>query len=177
MSFQSASSSSATACANAVPTCWPISAFSMCTVTIPPRSTVYQTVGEKLPAANASPALPVTPDNNEKPQVRPAPAVTVPIRNWRRFTSSTACLRARVLAISRLLLAGGRAVHVLGGALDRLLDPDIGHAATEIAVHRLHDLRVGGIGVFAQEGCCLHDLPRLAPAALRHLLGDPGALY
>src|SRR5215469_4347221 len=177
MSFQSASSSSATACANAVPTCWPISAFSMCTVTIPPRSTVYQTVGEKLPAANASPALPVTPDSSEKPQVRPAPAVIVPIKNWRRFTSRTAFLRARIFAISRLLLAGGRAVHVLSGALDCLLDPDIGHAAAEIAVHRLDDLRVRGIGILAQEGCRLHDLARLAPAALRHLLGDPGALH
>src|SRR5262249_20714377 len=151
--------------------------FSMCTVTIPPRSTVYQTVGEKLPAANASPALPVTPDNNEKPQVRPAPAVIVPIRNWRRFTSRTACLRARVFAISRLLLSSGCGTHVLGGALDRLCDAHIGHAVAKIGVHRFDDLRIVGIGVFAQQRRRLHDLSRLAPAALRHLLGDPSALY
>src|SRR5258708_11252328 len=173
MSFQSASSSSATACASAVPTCWPISDLVMCTVTMPPRSIVYHTVGEKLPAASASPALPMSVGSSEKPQVSPAPVAMLPTRNWRRFTRRAVALRANVSVMSDLLRP---AAHVLGGALDGFLDPHIGHAAAAITVHRLDDLRIAGVGVLLQQRCSLPDLPRLAPAALRHLLGDPGAL-
>src|SRR6266851_2581557 len=173
MSFQSASSSSATACASAVPTCWPISDLVMCTVMMPPRSIVYHTVGEKLPAASASPAPPMSVGSSEKPQVSPAPVAMLPTRNWRRFTRPAVALRANVSVMSDLL---GPAAHVLGGAFDGFLDPHISHAAAEIAVHRLDDLRIARVGVPLQQRRRLHDLPRLAPAALRHLLGDPGPL-
>jgi hypothetical protein len=39
-----------------------------------------------------------------------------------------------------------------------------------------NDFGFGGIGVLGEQGSCLHDLPGLAVAALRNLLGDPRAL-
>ena len=51
---QSASSSSATICAMALDTCWPISALPTITVTFPSGAIEYQTVGSNLPAARAS---------------------------------------------------------------------------------------------------------------------------
>src|SRR5215471_7275072 len=134
-SFQSTSSSSATDCASAVPTCWHISDLVMCTVTMPLRSMVYQTVGEKLPAASASLALPVMPGKAAKPKVSPAPLAMLPMRNPRRSTERATILRASVSLMSDLL----RLTHLVGSALDRLLDAHIGHAATEIAVHRFDD--------------------------------------
>src|SRR5437762_965572 len=95
-SFQSASSSSATIWASAVPTPWPISAFVMCTVMIPSGVIVRAAFGS--------------------------------------------------------------------------------NAAADVAGHRGHDLLVGRVGALRQERRRLHDLARLAVAALRHLLGDPRLL-
>src|SRR2546422_4573861 len=53
-SFQSASSSSATIWASAVPTPWPISAFVMCTVMIPSGVIVRVAFGSNAAAADAS---------------------------------------------------------------------------------------------------------------------------
>src|SRR5258708_6477557 len=105
----------------------------MCTVTMPPRSMVYQTVGEKLPAASAAPAPPVTIGKAEKPKVSPAPVAMVPIRNWRRSTVR-AVLRASLVLISGLLLLHF-AVRLVPDILDGSLDADIRHAAAEVAVH------------------------------------------
>ncbi len=51
--LQSASSSSATICAIADETCWPISAFPTITVTMPSGPIEYHGVGPKLLAASA----------------------------------------------------------------------------------------------------------------------------
>ena len=40
-----------------------------------------------------------------------------------------------------------------------------------------YDLRVGGLGSFGEQSDCLHDLSRLAVAALRNGVFDPGRLY
>ena len=70
-------------------------------------------------------------------------------------------------------VAGGRRAHFGGGAHDRLLDPRIGHAAAEIAVHMRDHFFLGGIGILGEQRSRLHDLAGLAVAALRNLLGDP----
>jgi hypothetical protein len=56
MSFQDASSSSATSCAMVLEICWPISALPTVTTTLPSWPIEYQTDGSKLAlvAANAS---------------------------------------------------------------------------------------------------------------------------
>ena len=58
---QSASSSSATICAMAEDTCWPISALPTITVTLPSGAIEYHAVGSNLPAASAS-LMPCTPE-------------------------------------------------------------------------------------------------------------------
>ena len=75
-----------------------------------------------------------------------------------------------------MLCHGLDSPHVGGGAHDGALDTRIGHATAEIAVHVRDDFGLGGIGVFGEQRSGLHDLPGLAVAALRDLLGDPRAL-
>src|SRR6266446_6477071 len=125
MSFQSTSSSSATICASAVPTPWPISALKMWTVTSPSGVSVM-----------------------------PTPATVVVLMKSRR-------------SIRRAMS------HPLGGALDRAPDTQVGRAAAQVARHGGVDVRVGRLGVLGEERGGLHDLTRLAIAALGDLFGDP----
>ncbi len=81
MSFQSASSSSATIWASAVPTPWPISALVMWTVTAPSGVMVSAAFGSNDVAAPAS----STPPGIVKRSVRPTPAAAVDLKNSRRL--------------------------------------------------------------------------------------------
>ena len=81
MSFQSASSSSATICASAVPTPWPISAFVMCTVTSPSCVMVSAAFGSYAAAPSAAPG-----PTSGKRMVSAAPAAAADPRNARRVT-------------------------------------------------------------------------------------------
>src|SRR4029077_8525818 len=73
--------------------------------------------------------------------------------------------------------------HMLGhgsglprGALDCAHDALIGSAAADVRAHVLDDLIARRLGaVFAQVSRA-HDLPGLAVATLRHLLGEPSLL-
>src|SRR5256712_13999200 len=141
-SFQSASSSSATIWASAVPTPWPISAFVMCTVMIPSGVIVRVAFGSNAAAADASRA---PPPGMVKLRVRPAPATAVVFRKSRRLSSV-------------LVLFG---LDPPRGALDRALDAQIRGAAADVAGHRGHDLLVGRVGALRQERRRLHDLARL----------------
>src|SRR6185437_2769189 len=60
--------------------------------------------------------------------------------------------------------------------LDGADDAHIRAAAADMAVHRIDDLLPAGLGRLLEEGRRLHDLARLAVAALRDLLGDPRLL-
>src|SRR5512145_307938 len=62
---------------------------------------------------------------------------------------------------------------LLRRALDRGDDAVVGAAAADVAVHMTDDLGACGFGLRLEELGGLHDLPRLAVAALRHFLGDP----
>ena len=75
-----------------------------------------------------------------------------------------------------MLCHGLDSPHVGGRAQNRALDARICHATAEIAVHVRDDFLLGRIAVLGEQRCGLHDLPGLAVAALRNLLGDPGPL-
>ncbi len=68
------------------------------------------------------------------------------------------------------------AAPVLGGAVDRLLDPLVHPAAAEIRAHHRVDLGVGRSRLGAEERGRRHDLAGLAVAALRDVLLDPRRL-
>src|SRR5258708_187881 len=176
---QSASSSSATMRASAVPTCWPISARMMLTVTTPLRSMPYQIVGSNSSAGVAS-ASPAAEDGSStaarpdrlNPSTTPVPIIA--IRKPRRDGKEPPSRRSREY---KILSIGGCPSQARRRQLDGLADADIGHAATEIACHHRIDVLVGRVGIIGQQGGGLHDLPRLAIAALRRLQLDPGGLH
>src|SRR5262245_63479651 len=60
------------------------------------------------------------------------------------------------------------------GALDGGDDAVVGAAPADVAVHVRDDVGAARLGIGLQKLGRLHDLARLAVAALRHLLGDPG---
>src|SRR5262245_14577146 len=62
------------------------------------------------------------------------------------------------------------------GGVYRLADAIIGSARTDMARHRPLDLRVAWVLVLRKQRRRGHDLSRLAIAALRNLLRDPGLL-
>src|ERR1051325_8747264 len=148
MSFQCSSSSSATSCDSAVPMCWPISALAQCTVQMPLASMSNHTVGASLPAASAWPAESMW-NGSAKPMTRPV--AVEPIRNERREVT-----------ISFMSRPPAGVAQIGGGTQHCALDAGVGHAAAEIAVHRLDHLRRRRVGVLRQERGGLHDLAGLA---------------
>ena len=82
---QSASSSSATMRARAVPTCWPISARTTFTVTVPWASMAYQRLGSKAEAPEYGPREMAASAVAAKPKA--APAAPAAIRKRRRLGS------------------------------------------------------------------------------------------
>src|SRR5271166_171028 len=160
---QSASSSSASMRARAVPICWPISARMMLTVTMPSRSMLYQMVGSKA-VGTAATAESVAASADAKPNANPAPAM--PIRKARRDGENVS-----VKCWCSLVIAG--APSELGcRLLDRLADADIGHATAQVSRHDAVNVLIGRTGEILQQRRGLHNLARLAIAALRHLQID-----
>ena len=103
----------------------------------------------------------------------------MPTRNERRLRSAgSLCgdFHVRIHVALRSVAGVGSGAHFGGGAHDRLLDARIGHAAAEIAVHMRHHFFLGRVGILGKQRRRLHDLPGLAVAALRNLLGDPRLL-
>src|SRR6266849_6476187 len=114
-SFQSASSSSATIWASAVPIPWPISALVTWTVTAPSWVIVSHALGSKAAAATrGQPGI-------EKTRV--SVAAPAPATNSRR-------------------LSGGNMSGSASDALDRALDAEICRTAAEVALHELDDLGI-----------------------------------
>src|SRR5207244_8731425 len=70
------------------------------------------------------------------------------------------------------------AAHALytGRAMNGAADALICSAPADIPRHRSIDVRVGGLRFLGEQGGGRHQLSRLAIAALRHLLGNPGNL-
>src|SRR3989441_3647588 len=53
----------------------------------------------------------------------------------------------------------------------------VGPAAADVAAHRFVDVGVGRRAVLCEKGARAHNLARLAVAALRHVVPDPGRLH
>src|SRR6266478_4787463 len=128
--LQSASNSSATMRASAVPTCCPNSARIMLTVTAPLRSMPYQIVG-----SNSSPALrcPSDPEARNSTAARPdraypsmTPAPIIAIRKPRREGWYVV-----LIPCGDNLSTGRSSSHPLCRELDSLADAHVGHASTE----------------------------------------------
>src|SRR5581483_4676511 len=64
-----------------------------------------------------------------------------------------------------------------GSGANGRVDALIAAAAAEVAGHGAGDLRVGGRRLLRQKRGGVHDLPRLAVAALRHADVAPGNLH
>src|SRR5262249_51122712 len=164
---QSASSSSATMRARAVPTCWPISARMIETVTMPLRSMRYQIVGSNSAAGEVEAASAAVKPRRGKPNRTLVPAA--PIRKLRRDTGFC-FITGPASTLSMCASHFGRS------QFDRPADADIGHASAQIAAHDGVDVLVARVGKILEQRCGLHDLSGLAIPALRCLRLNPGLL-
>src|ERR1700735_1334331 len=158
------SSSSAMTWARPVPMCWPISAFTICMVTLPSGVSVNQIDGVNPDMAPAAVPLPST----GRPMLKKVPAAVAAerTRNSRRVAADGVNL-----SMTRSI------IHDLGGTLHGTDDARVGGAATEIAGHAVHDLLLGRVRVLRKQRGGLHDLAGLAIAALGHLVLDPRLLH
>src|SRR5579872_6207319 len=66
---------------------------------------------------------------------------------------------------------------LLRDGMDRRAYAWVRAAAAEVPAHGRVNLGIGRRWCFLQEGRGLHDLPALAVAALRYVVGSPGELY
>src|SRR5262249_16292858 len=153
--------------ARAVPTCWPISARMIETVTMPLRSTRYQIVGSNSAAGEVEAASAAVKPVRGKPNRTLVPAA--PIRKLRRDTGL--CFITEPASILSMC-----ASHFGRCELDRPSDADIRHASTQAAAHDGVDVLVAPVGKIFEQCCGLHDLPGLAISALRNLRVAPGPL-
>src|SRR6516164_5018024 len=164
-SFQLTSNSSAMTWASPVPMCWPISHLTICIVTLPSGVSVNQIEGVKLDMPSAFALLL---PRAGRPMLMKVPAAVAADRtkNSRRLVFACTCSSMTASIIHKL----GRELH----AAD---DPGISGTTTHVARHAIHNLLLGRMGIRCKQGRGLHDLARLAIAALRHLMLDPGLLH
>src|SRR5215475_12948252 len=121
------SSSSAMTWASAVPTCWPISAFTICIVTLPSGVSVNQIEGVKLDTACA---VAVLLPKAGRPMLRNVPAAVAAerTRNSRRLMAD--CVDLTMTSSPSCHLGGS--VHDLGSSFHGADDARVGGATAEI---------------------------------------------
>src|ERR1700743_3032090 len=95
------------------------------------------------------------------PIAKPPAGVAAVKMKWRRVSVG-------VFLMS--FIASPLRLHHLGGAMDRAAEAFVGAATANVGDAGV-DLGVGGVGVVLEERRHGHDLPGLAVAALRHVLG------
>src|SRR5258706_2170970 len=150
------SSSSATSCARPVIVPCPISERTTRILTVSSGAIATQTPISGEPSAARTTS---GPNGKRKPRARPPVTAAELTMKERRFIFMRCPL-------GRLLRDGmDRFAHLLEGA-----------AATDIG-DRGVDVRVGGLGLLLEERRHRHDHSRLAVAALRHVVLDPGLLH
>src|SRR6516225_6524934 len=164
-SSQLTSNSSAMTWASPVPMCWPISHLTICIVTLPSGVSVNQIEGVKLDIPSAFAALL---PRAGSPMLMKVPAAVAADRtkNSRRLVFACTCSSMTASII-----------HKLGRALHSTDDPRIGGTTTHVAGHAVDNLLCGWTRILRKQGRGLHDLARLAIAALRHLMLDPSLLH
>src|SRR5215831_15253117 len=160
--FQSHSSSSATSCARPVSVPWPISARTTRIAVVLSGRITTQTVisGEPSSARTTS-----GPNGRRSPSARPPPTAALEMRNLRRLTLNFG-MAVMVVSLRRRL----------GGHVDRFAHLLEGAAAADVR-DRGVDVGVGGLGLLLEQRCHRHDHARLAIAALRHVVLEPGLLH
>src|SRR5262252_1677327 len=158
--------------ARAVPTCWPISARMIETVTMPLRSRRYQIVGSNSAAGEVEAGSAAVKPGRGKPNRTLVPAA--PIRKPRRDTRF--CFITGPASTLSMWASSMCASHFGRSELDRPADADIGHASAQVAAHDGVDVLVARVAKILEQSCGLHDLSGLAIAALRRLRLDPGLL-
>src|SRR5262245_30754539 len=161
------SSSSAATWRMAVRMPWPSSTRPVMTVTLPSGAIRTQASScglLRIIGGTGGPLWGAWAEAHRKPMVRPASAEAAPMAKARRLTSTS----ERIVVMASHSLPGG--------ALDGADDPLLAAAATQVGVHVLADLRLGGIGFLGEQGGPLHDHAAGAVAALQRLLGDEGSL-
>src|ERR1700674_1363630 len=156
--FQSHSSSSATIWARPVSEPWPISECAMRTTTVSSRRITTQAVISGEPLAAGTMAMP---PNGLTPIASPPPTAALVRMNERR----------EILGALIMVLPSCLGSHVNG--LTHLLQ---GAAAADIG-DRTVDFGIGRLRLFAEERGDRHDHARLAIAALRHVVIEPGPLH
>src|SRR5688572_24196958 len=148
--FQSASSSSATSCARPVMVPCPISARTTRTTVVLSGRITTQTVISGEPSAARTR---LRPNGISRPMARPPVTAAELMMNERRF----------------IFMAGSsgfrRVVDRRAHLLERAAAADVGDRGV--------DVRVGRLGLVLQQRRHRHDHPRLAVAALRHVVLDP----
>src|SRR5206468_4504246 len=125
-------------------------------VTVSSVPILTQTFGSKAPAASA---VLVSGKPGTYPPTSSAPPAALTFKKVRLVS---------VFVICHPLYTG----RAMNGAADAL----ICSAPADIPRHRSIDVRVGGLRLFCEQGGGRHQLSRLAIAALRPLLGNPGNL-
>src|SRR5688572_3539338 len=129
--------------------------------TMPSRPTTIQALREK-PAACAFASVGTNAAVNGTPNATPNVMALELSRNARRDTLRQVMFMVRPPAFRR--------------DFDRSDDAVVGAAAAQVARHVGDDLLPRRLLVLRQQRCRLHDLARLAVAALHGLLRDPGLL-
>src|SRR5277367_4824253 len=104
------------------------------------------------------------------------PTTRVPPTRVAPTTTVAPTMKRRRVRMGRFLDMARPLTRDRGGILDRRSNPLIGPASTDIAAHRVVDVLVVRVGRRGEEGRCRHDLARLAIAALRHVMPEPGRL-
>src|SRR5471032_127524 len=147
------------------------------------RTKALITLGVLAAAAIALPA------GRWKASTRPAPPTVDSLRKPRRPIApstgvgnfSTSRIREAIQASDSTNLASTAAMGasingVAGCGMDRGADAGVTGAAAHIAGHGAMNVGIRGLGLLAQKRRGIHDLARLAIAALRHVHIDPGLL-
>src|SRR5471032_557605 len=155
---QSHSSSSAAIWAKPVSEPWPISERAMRMTTVSSGRITTQAVSSGEPSAARTTALP---PNGLKPSASPPPTAALLIRKVRRE------IPGDLIMVVPLCLGCSvdRFAHLLEGAAAA----DVRDFGVDLGVRRLRR--------FLQERRDRHDHARLAIAALRHVVVDPGLLH
>src|SRR5215472_2004484 len=151
---------------------WPISDFATRRVTLSSGSMTIQ-------APSSAPALSgLAASTGRMPIMRP-PAALSDARMKPRRESPVSRERTPIFppsSRSRGWSGADLALGELGRPVDRHADPGIGPATADIGDGRI-DIGIAGVGLLLEQRDRGHDLARLAVAALRHVMFDPGPLH
>src|SRR5215472_16725860 len=142
----------------------------------PSRPMRTNALGAKSRASSASASH--GPSGRRRLSMRPPPAAAPACRKPRRERpiADDARLRAEAPAMGCARVMSAPLPVRLRGQLDRVANPHIGAAATDVAGHRIVDVGIAGMRIAGEQRRRGHDLAGLAVAALNDLAVEPRLL-